>query len=379
MSKVKPFTPQRVAKLVRNPGDRAKVPTRLLPEKYRKIREMNARLNAPVTAGSSMTNRDLSHLTSDAVTQRYGQRDLAETKALADQRAMNNAQQGWYAEYVKQLQAHAQNFQAQQPIQFAGMPGASADQQAAITNRVNSWQGQAGIVNQANAAQASNLANVVGPGLKIQAGLAGNRKVQDLLDKRTQTADEKGAFARQFKVTAVQDEAKSALAAAIANGKQSVAEYNAKTQRNANKPSGKSPPVPWYTWKQWNGLSTEQKRGAIKDYKSTKGTTPGKGTTPKSPYSATSVQATAWQKIEKSANALRNFLKQHPGAKFSDLDSSYPVQGAQLRAAWEIARNGRISSRTARQLHADGLQVKGRYPVDAPVSKKTPKPVIPNL
>lgn len=378
MSKVKPFTPQRVAKLVRNPGDRAKVPTRLLPEKYRKIREMNARLNAPVTAGSSMTNRDLSHLTSDAVTQRYGQRDLAETKALADQRAMNNAQQGWYAEYVKQLQAHAQNFQAQQPIQFAGMPGASADQQAAITNRVNSWQGQAGIVNQANAAQASNLANVVGPGLKIQAGLAGNRKVQDLLDKRTQTADEKGAFARQFKVTAVQDEAKSALAAAIANGKQSVAEYNAKTQRiNANKPSGKSPPVPWYTWKQWNSLSTEQKRGAIKDYKSTKGTTPGKGTTPKSPYSSKSVQSTAWQKIEAAAAVIKSTYR---GKSFEQISGAKtPVHGAQLRAAWEIANRGRISSGTARQLHADGLQVNGRYPVDAPVSKKTPKPVIPNL
>ena len=39
------------------------------------------------------------------------------------------------------------------------------------------------------------------------------------------------------------------------------------------------------------------------------------------------------------------------------------MSGAQLRAAYEIAHYGYITRATARALHKDGLQVKGRYPI----------------
>ena len=49
----------KLRQLEKNPGERAKIPTNLLSPNYKAERVKNARLNAPVTPGSSYTNRQI--------------------------------------------------------------------------------------------------------------------------------------------------------------------------------------------------------------------------------------------------------------------------------------------------------------------------------
>lgn len=87
----------------------------------------------------------------------------------------------------------------------------------------------------------------------------------------------------------------------------------------------------------------------------------------KSKYLTKGQQTTAWQGIHAAAEVIKAQLgkpsdpkdKNSPKWTYETLRSHVKVSGAQLEAAIELARSGRVSSKTANALHGDGLQVKG--------------------
>ena len=84
----------------------------------------------------------------------------------------------------------------------------------------------------------------------------------------------------------------------------------------------------------------------MKDYQKKPKTgagTPGSKPKGKSPYSAPSVQSTAWQKIDGAADVIRGQYKNVTGAR-RQATSKLPIRGAELLAAYESARNGPISA-----------------------------------
>ena len=299
--KVKPksYTPARVKKLAKNPGERSKIPTRLLPQQYRAEREKNERLNAPVTPGSSLTNRQLSRDTKSYTTQKYGQGDLAERQGIQAQQNLNRDQTGWYDKYLQDLRTHAANINtfADQNVQQTGAYGqglaqagqrALAGQADPVSQGMNaqaadtraryagSFVGQASAVGTANKNYASTVANVVGPGQRLQAQAQGARALTGLREKAATRADVKGADAQQYRSGRISEEQKVLIASAIAQGKDTTALTKAAIQADTSKTvarigaASKTPPVPYYTWAQWKAMSPAEKRAAVKDYSATK-------------------------------------------------------------------------------------------------------------
>lgn len=402
--KVKPkaFTPARVKKLAKNPGERSKIPTRLLPKEYRAEREKNTRLNAPVTPGSSLTNRQLSRDTRDYTTQKYGPGDLAERQGLATQEGLNRDQTGWYDKYLQDLRSHAANVNryADQNVEQTGGYGqglARAGQQALagqadpVSRGINaqaadtraryagSFVGQASAVGTANKNYASNVANVVGPGQKLQAQAQGARALTGLREKAATRADVKGADAQQYRSGRITEEQKILAADAIAQGKSAVeiakiagrttvAKIGAETTK-----STKSPPVPYYTWAQWNGMSPAEKRAAVKDYqkkpKTGGGAGGGKGDPKVKPLPASSApQRSDFRRAYEGGAA---FKKAKPGygsdAAYRYLKSknSKGVSPFLLRAAAEASVDGFIHKKTAEAIRKNlGIRVRDLgYPV----------------
>ena len=289
--KVKPFTPARVKKLAKDPGTRSKIPTRLLPQQYRAEREKNARLNAPVAPGSSLTNRQLGRDTRSYITQKYAQGDQAERQGIATQEGLNRDTTGWYDQYLNDLRTHARNIgtfadQNVAQTQGAGQGIANAAGQALagqsdpISRGINaqaadtraryagSFAGQASAVGTADKNYASTVANVVGPGQKLQAQAQGGRTLQTLREKAAARADAKGADAQQYRSGRISEEQKIAAADAIAQGKSAVeaAKIAGRTTVAKINAGSKTPPVPYYTWAQWKSMSPAEKRAAVKDY-----------------------------------------------------------------------------------------------------------------
>ena len=383
----KPFTPARVKKLAKNPGERSKIPTRLLPQQYRAEREKNERLNAPVTPGSSLTNRQLSRDTKSYTTQKYGQGDLAERQGIQAQQNLNRDQTGWYDKYLQDLRTHAANVNtfADQNVQQTGAYGqglAQAGQQALagqadpISQGINaqaadtraryagSFVGQASAVGTANKNYASTVANVVGPGQRLQAQAGGASTLRGLQEKAAVRADVKGADVEQYRSGRISEEQKVLAASAIAQGKDITALTKAKIQSATSKSvarinqSGKSPPVPYYTWAQWNGMSPAEKRAAVKDYqtkpKTGGGAGGGKGDPKVKPLPASSApQRSDFRRAYEGGAA---FKKAKPGygsdAAYRYLKSknSKGVSPFLLRAAAEASVDGFIHKKTAESI-----------------------------
>lgn len=386
--KVKPFTPARVKKLARNPGDRSKIPTRLLPQQYRAEREKNARLNAPVAPGSSLTNRQLGRDTKSYITQKYAQGDQAERQGIATQEGLNRDTTGWYDQYLNDLRTHARNIgtfadQNVAQTQGAGTGIANAGTQALagqtdpISRGINaqaadtraryagSFAGQASAVGTADKNYASTVANVVGPGQKLQAQVQGGRTLQTMREKATARADAKGADAQQYRSGRISEEQKIAAADAIAQGKSAVeaAKIAGRTTVAKINAGSKTPPVPYYTWAQWKSMTPAQKRAAVKDYQKKPGGKGGTGTDPKvKPMPA--ANAGQIKSFKNAVEGARQFKKQNP-AYGSDAaarwlrrkvasDSPY-LQ----RAAAEAAVDGFIHKKTAEAIRKQlGIRVR---------------------
>ena len=383
----KPYTPARVKKLAKDPGTRSTIPTRLLPQSYRAEREKNARLNAPVAPGSGLTNRQLGRDTKSYMTQKYGQGDLAERQGIATQEGVNRDTTGWYDKYLQDLRTHAANVNsfADQNVQQAqgvaqgiqrigqqalggqtdpvsqGLNAAAADTRARYAG---SFAGQASAVGTANKNYASTVANVVGPGQRLQAQAQGARALTTLKEKATARADVKGADAQQYRSGRVSEEQKIAAADAIAQGKSAVeaAKIAGRTTVAKINAGSKTPPVPYYTWAQWKSMSPAEKRAAVKDYQKKPGKA-GQGADPKvKPMPA--ANAGQIKSFKNAVEGARQFKKQNP-AYGSDAaarwlrrkvasDSPY-LQ----RAAAEAAVDGYIHKKTAEAIRKQ-LGIGGR-------------------
>lgn len=396
----KPFTPARVKKLARNPGDRSKIPTRLLPQQYRAEREKNARLNAPVAPGSSLTNRQLGRDTKSYMTQRYAQGDQAERQGIATQEGLNRDTTGWYDQYLNDLRTHARNIgtfadQNVAQTQGAGQGIANAAGQALagqtdpISRGINaqaadtraryagSFAGQASAIGTADKNYASTVANVVGPGQKLQAQAQGGRALTTLREKATARADAKGADAQQYRSGRISEEQKIAAADAIAQGKSAVeaAKIAGRTTVAKINAGSKTPPVPYYTWAQWKSLSPAEKRAAVKDYQ--KRPTSGKGTGAKPPAKGedgTVLPKPAAEQIKGFGRAYEGaaaFKKTKPGFgsdaayRYLKTKNSKGVSPFLLRAAAEAAVDGFIHKKTAEAIRKQlGIRVRDLgYPV----------------
>jgi hypothetical protein len=236
-------------KALADPGLRSKLDASQLPAAMRRRRELNARLNAPITAGSSTTERDLAHAAQAATSVRYGpqERQIGEQIGIAQTTERDTG--SFYDEYQRQLAAHAANVAAfQQGAQQAlaqtaqGITGLSGAEGAAMQQQANAGAAQQGVAQagnlmpDANAAAAvrqaligsfqgqqalqgasantyaDTMANVVAPTQKLSARAQAAGKTRDLRKTLTDLRAEEGAFNQQFRDTRRQDEFKNVLA-----------------------------------------------------------------------------------------------------------------------------------------------------------------------
>lgn len=300
--------PDLLAKYMKNPGLRSKLPDSYLTPAQRKQRILNARLNAPVVPGSSVTGRDLAQESNAATALRYGPQERALTTQQAQARQQGIDQAGWYDQYKADLQQHAtntgqisaaavgqmnatgaglrgldqSNLQQQQGALNAdaatrGATAATLGPEADAASRVRQ-QMLAGFANQQSATGAANQtyadsnANVVAPAQKMRARAQSAADVRAIGDKLISVAADKGAYQQQYRAGVKSDEAKNVLAQQALTGKTAVdlAKITATTTRAdrtaADRKAAAAGKVnQWgYTAAQWAAMTVEQRRAIIK-------------------------------------------------------------------------------------------------------------------
>lgn len=217
------WTPGRVAAAVANPGTRANVPTGLLPDKYRKVREQNERFGAPITPGSSQTYGDVARQRKAAETLEFGADPVGKAQANEAQTA------AWYDAYKRDLEAHRvrQEGYGQQAVsQFSNMagtagqvpPGLSA-QNAQVASNAQGVRDQLRAGLGAELASRAANANTVASATEANSGLLKAEAVKKQRDSTQATRDKLGAWRSQFMNSARDSEAKNVLALSIAKDK----------------------------------------------------------------------------------------------------------------------------------------------------------------
>lgn len=237
------------AKYLANPGLRSKLPDSMLTPQQRAQRQQNAYNAAPVTPGSSLTNRGLGVEANNAALTQYG----AERQGLQTQQAqaqqLGRDQNDWYASYRAELAAHAANVQAvnaaavqqisglqqgvrgldnaQSSEQLAAMQkdaairGATVDPSLASTASNASQVRQAALagfgsqqanVGAANSRYADTLATVVAPTQELQARAQAANRVSQAGAQLTDLGRREGAYKANYTSGRVADEQKNVLA-----------------------------------------------------------------------------------------------------------------------------------------------------------------------
>lgn len=306
------YTPQRVARLVKNPGTRASVPTKYLPAQYRRQRELNQRLDSPVTPGSSLTNRQAARERNATVDQRYGPLESQLGQKLQQSQRVQQAIPQWYDQYRQLLnaaqqgaqQGYAAANQQMQALQAGAGQQLASPQIAAQNAQIASLGGiedpaQAQIAAQAasqRAAMAGNLGGVIAAqganqnayGANLTAN-TGRHQVESLLAElqndsnirgdQAQLGREKGSYAVTTDQGIRDRERKSVLENAafnldVANTNADNARADAQlrtTQRRdaANTQRQDETPNQYgYTAKQWRQMTTAQRQQVIRDSRS---------------------------------------------------------------------------------------------------------------
>lgn len=385
-----------VAKYVGDPSTRTKIPTRYLPTKYRDERVAN---RSPITPGSSITGGQLSKRANAAATLQYGS-TLSDAQKAAERAAgVARDTQGWYDQYLQELERARQNTVganqaadgtirglqgsisglSQPSAQDAAANGGSAQNQtdasnaAAIRQALGASLGgrQAGLGAASNN-YANTLAHVVGPGQKLQAAAVGAQQVRDAEQKVSDVRSQIGAYKQNYRSQVLDAENKSLLAQAIAQNK-SLADVQ-KEGDKLNKYGVKT--SEWNTWSHSRQLAWIRKlhdaNTTPKSGKSGKGGSGGGSSSKGHPggdgYLTTSQQNNYWKQVESARALLRN------GWSADGVISSGKADLTQVRIANRLnLTHGRsISSRDANALHKAGVLLHGRY-------KISDKPVRPNV
>jgi hypothetical protein len=211
-------------------------------------------LSAPITQGSSITERDLAHQAQAAETVKYGPEaaSLRENLGTATTRARDTG--GFYDQYISQLAANRKAVADQNAATAAqlgqissGITGLAGTEGAAMQQQANQRAGMQGVAQagdlsqlasnaaatrqalvgsfQAQQAQqgaaanqyAGTLANVVGPGQKLAAQAQGQGKVAKAERDITDLATQRGAYNQQYRTEQRASEAKNVIARGALN------------------------------------------------------------------------------------------------------------------------------------------------------------------
>jgi hypothetical protein len=227
------MTGARARQLAANPATRAALADKFLSPSQLKQRQLNQRLDTPVTPGSTLTNRQLAQQRNAAVQVQYGPQDQALGSRLAASQQTEKDQAGWYQDYLNELAQHKKNvadISANANTAFQGLSGAAqglgtgvegtgAQDDASKAQAVRqAMLGNFGALQNAQGRNATDyadtLATVVGPGQKLQAQAQGRRNTNAVRDQVASLGLQKGAYASKFSTDAITNEQKNVLATA---------------------------------------------------------------------------------------------------------------------------------------------------------------------
>jgi hypothetical protein len=312
------YNAQELARRQKDPGLRSKLPSKYLTPAQRAQREQNARLNAPVTPGSSYTNRMAAKESQAQVQQKYGQADQQLTEQLQRSQGVQSQIPAWYDQYRQTLQAqqqgqaqgYAQAAQQYQALQ-AGIQSQAAQGQQQVGDLQAEIQNLGGAADlgatqvAANAAAqrgayAGNLGQVVAAqGANnaaygaAQVGASGKSQLESLMSELDEErkvrssqqtlAQEKGAFDLSNRQAITDRERKALLenkafgleAANTLQDNQNTADQIKQTardkaaqRREQAKARGEKMAGPGgtYTAKEWREMSPEQRTQATARY-----------------------------------------------------------------------------------------------------------------
>jgi hypothetical protein len=377
-AKKKAPSPGRIQKLVSNPGTRAALADKYLSPSQLKQRQLNQRLDTPVTPGSSLTGRDLAHQANAATTVQYGPQQAALNTKLAQTQQLGNDTAGWYDQFKAELQKHQDNIAANGQAAQDGVraqtgavgalgaataqgTGAVLDDAQKATAIRQALSGSFGAMVTAQSKNANDYADtmthVVAPGQKLTALNQSAKNAGSVRDQLTELAKEQGAYGAKFRSDTVANEQKSVLAQQALTGK--TAEQQTKDMLTAGASGGKY----GYTPSEWLALSPSQRTQIVKDNKpKTKGSDMGKVNS----YGYTEKDWRALSTAERQ-KVIKDFKK--TGKKGA---ASSPVSGpGSLPSATEANRVSQVNK------VYDALRtgkVQSKDPITGAVTIKTLKP-----
>lgn len=354
------WTPGRVAAAVANPGTRANVPTGLLPDKYRKVREQNERFAAPITPGSSQTYGDVARQRKAAEALQFGADPVG--KALAREKQTSD----YYEAYKNDLaaaRARQEGYGQQAVSQFAGMAGTAGQVPAGLSGENAKVASNAqGVRDQLRAGMGQELAsraanaNTVASQQQANAGLLKAEAMKKAGDDTQALRDKLGAWRQQYMDTARDSESKNVLALSIAKDKTtaqlaSEAAKLAQQDRNSRRQANTS---------RMNNAADNATRTAIN---AANNAAKGKPKT-KSPWLSTDQQNTFRNDLEKARAAVADAkgagLSRAQAGK-ALLRGGGKVQriGNQLAlsVALDAAYDGALSRRNVQRLHESGYKI----------------------
>jgi hypothetical protein len=257
MAAKKPLSKGRISKLAANPGTRAALADKYLTPVQLKQRQLNQRLNAPVTAGSTLTNRDLAHQRQAATQVQYGPQDQEAAKQLGQAQQLQKDQGDWYAQYqaaANQLKtdlgnnAKSATDATTNVTNAVGQLGAATGvgdgnvasdaQKGSVIRQALSGAFGAMLASQGQSSKdyGAKIADLVVPGQKLTAMNQGAKNIGSVRDQIAALAREKGAFGTKFDAETIAAEQKNALA----NQAFGLDVQKANTQAAQNSPAGKS-------------------------------------------------------------------------------------------------------------------------------------------
>src|SRR5262245_18034318 len=233
-------------------------------------RALNTRLDAPITPGSTITERALAQSANAATQVQYGPQEQELQRALGIAQTQQRDTGSFYDDYQKQLQLHAanvagyqagaQNALAQTAQQITGLAG---QQQGALQQQANTQAAQQGGATASNMAPTANAAevnrqsilqsfqaqqaaqgaaaqnyadaraNFVAPAQKLQAQAQAQQKVTGAQQKITDLKALEGKYNQQYRAEQRASEAKNVLAGQSAEGKITSAEKEGRLTRES--------------------------------------------------------------------------------------------------------------------------------------------------
>jgi hypothetical protein len=377
-------------------------------------------LDQPITPGSSITRRQAQRMAHNATNVRYGQQETGIGQQIASAQQLGVDQSGWYQQYLDALKGYQQSTQdratatntavkalgdsfrgldqSNATAQNTSMQADAATRGATVDPNLASRASDASVVrqalqgglgaliaNQGRSAgdRASNLAQVVGPGQRLQAQVQNVRNVGALQEQKTNLKGQEGSFAQQFIDSLRGDEAKNILAASIASGRDLTAKANTKetirhhkadegntaaARKAAAAAKGETVNSYGYTTKEWAAFSPDRRRQIMAQVKKEQ-RAPGADKTPKptsGPGSLTPVkEASIVSQIQQVVSIIKGSKRPDHELRMFFANGQNPLKKVIdpriINIAFDVARKGGLSNPNVKAAHDLGIHVGGHF------------------